>query len=1269
MANNNSQSLVLNKRKKTKRIFAIITGVVLAALGATGIGLSSYYVSQNVIAASDLSEGRSIQLNLELINADREFLQDINKEEKLLKESSDFLVSTLESKSLTNISVTYGFQYQEIEAGSAIELTANNFDLGLGQNLSSIIDSNQNVVDRNALINLIFTNKNKMFFNASGITDSTQITVNNLEANFTEYKLSFNLSVANTPIANERVHFFGFNGYNHLPDFNPTITMIDNSPKVTSRFGLLTASFESSQSSFSLKDIEDEVNELYNDSRVYRSLSVSNRYSLEPIWNQYVGITASTGRTNSNLFVDSSTVDSANPDKVPSPYKQDLNYYLINDPDNYVGKIEPYVDKDKNVSTTQVNIESHNTYNSGSFVIDKNEYNKLLESERGEEDSGSSSTTTYATSDDSSGDSDGDTSVTPTEPVPSEQYNTTSTWILWNDKEGFLNYLNQLIIAWYFNLYANIPFNPNGTPSITSSSNSSAGSIVVTKDNWEQQLFNTDTWNYANYINRDVRSTINNYISSLETVEKQFMAYIASENNWLPEPIDEDNLIATLYNFYMESIDNKPENKFDSFISSPSEIAGWGWIESDAEDNVVKQLASDYIVAFIDYRNYESYFVNPNPPDTEDENYKDTDPIHPFYINDFTFASDFYSAELFADLLTNDYYRFPLVTLFDNDKFLEEWRVFVREFQTLGSEFKSRPIRQENQTDEEYNKIITEYNEWLTDYNKECADLANKYLKTSYLFSQQNVTKPKIDDSITGLPPLTMLFIVISAIIFLVGVFVSIRYRIPGFITFMLSSLTFVLSLFIYSNFSFAFSFFSLISAAIGSFISFFTGIFFFNNFKKEIKENSSITGSTIKSIKKYWKTSLDIHIVLVISALAFLFFGQINNINFGAMLIVSTFLSFILSGIIFYCLMLLFVVLFEMNHERLFMTNREYKRLLKLDVNNKQNKFISRLNSWFIGFDYFSKPTSIIIAILMLIGIVGIFIFIFVGPVYSLDFTTSNIIMINNFSNIGLTKNEIINLLGISTINNYVYDDQLIIYASSPLGIESILDRLYAANITTIQRTELVNSVSSSILSSEINIRLVLNTLKCIGIAIGFSSIWVLVSLNIISIVPIFLSQLVTIIVTVGVVGITRMPFDINGIVIFVFVNFISLAVSVASISSVKKSWNRKINIDAINLKSLLNSILKKINKNFIIVNALVLAFAVIGMVLVSPSLIFTFLILIVGSLINMLLLNRVTILTWYYAVLLVNKFTNEINSKEKPLIKPKYDDINEQMIKGLNC
>ncbi len=1253
----------VKKQKKIKKIFGLCLGILLAAGAATGIGLAAYNISNRISLANDFSKGRSIQLNLNLVDANNNYVQNLQLEEEKLKESSSFLVKQLEQKGLTNINTYYGFEYHNVDAPSAsLVLTSSNFNIRNFNNVDSTALPNSD--DTNKIKNIIINNKHWFFFNANNLVDN-DIEINDIIPNNDEKSISFKLTIKNTSIKKQKINIYGFDNFKNLPDFNPIVSVANDKPNVVIRLGVLTASFENSNSSFGLTNTNDDENQLLDYSKILNGLTKSNRYALEPIKNDYstnIHYTIpKTNRTASNLFV----LSNSN----PVPYFDDISYFLINNPENYTS-IKPYKDKNNIESKTLVDIKTKDkVYNSGAFVEDKNNYNTLLAAENQDStarfDLKNEDQSNIIPLDDDNDDNN-DNNEQPAIPKPSESYQTTATWVLWNDKEGLTNYLNRLIISWYFNMYANIQFDQNGQPNIDKRSLLDDGSNI------NQVLFNTSEWDYANYINPDVRNNINSYISSLSDIEKQFIAFMAySSPNWMPETINSGDIIPLMYEFYNASNATKPTT------GSNSQLNGWAWIESNASTNVVQSLLGAHLVSFIDYRNYNNYFQNPNPLDTSAEGYKETDPIDKFYVNSFTISNNSLNATDFVDFLKNDKYAFPLVYILDNDDFLSRWKTFIQESLAKNVEFNQNYPKISDTNDQgqplykNEQELQQAQDKWLKDFNNECKTLAYSFLKPSLLFNEQNFTKPKINNSFTGLPPLTILFIIVSILVFLIGIFISIRYRIPGLIAFLLSALTFVLSILMYSLFNFTFSFFSFISSLIGLFISFLTPFFIFSNFKKEINEDSSITGALIKSIKKYWKMTLDMHVVLLLGSLAFLFFGQINNINFGAMLIISVFLSFILSGVIFYLLLLLFLVVFEMHHERFYLTSREYKKLLKFNsINQKpQNKFFKFFDQAFLSINYFQKYNYIIIGILSLIGITGVVLLFVLGPISSVDFSSSNVYIINNFDSLNLSQKEIMNILGISSTIDYVFDNQYVIYSNNVLDANQVFDKIISTNLSDTLKNNLINNISSSILSSEINFRLVLNTLKCFGIAIGFISVWCLVSLNIVSIIPIAFSQFLSTLIILGFVGITRMPFDINSIVVFMFLFLIIVALSVSTVSCLKQSWNRKIEIDKANLKLLFINIMKKINKNYCYIWLMILVFAIFAMIFASTSLIFVFLAMVLSSIILLLLGNRIYVISWYFANLIYNKFTKELIVKEKPIKKFSYDSVNEQTIIGLNC
>lgn len=1025
----------------------------------------------------------------------------------------------------------------------------------------------------------------------------------------------------------------------------------------------LYATFENSQTAFNLKDIKDEVNDMFNDKNVFNTLTKSISYKLEVVKPSYTSQTypivnpnpqtiknpEKTGRVqNSSILI--------NEQNEPS----DIKFFSSYDTNWLVdGKISPFVDKNGKESLVEVafklKVDANNGYNyfdSWSFGEQKKQYQEILRKE--DTESGSSS-------DDSSSDQNS------SPPKESQKYQTTHTWILWKDKQGLIDYLNSLIGIWYFNLYAN-KVNP----------------IDWGKEKNEilTELFPTgDDPKYVrgNATYNPKRKQINTIIDNLSSDEKQFIAWAVETTkrgddtmSWTPPLINENDLIPVLYNFYnSEKWSPSWKNLSDLPNDNPEGVSqsvkdGWWFLESNS--TAMNGFLSNYLIGTIDYRNFNKYFEDPNEPKKPTD--EDENPIpDPYKVRSFIIESESgYNAVEYADVLNNKSYKFPIVNN-STKQFVDNWSKFKQEYDELSNEWENvDPNLKPNQYNYSFinqEKILaTKQKISLEEYNKKKELFANKNLNSNILFLNQFISPPLIQKSITTLNPLDVLLIIISAIVFMVGIFISIRYRIPGFLAFLMSGLVFILSSVLYNTFGFVYSFYSLLALAIGTFLSFITPFFIFRNTKKELSEGSTLLGALLKSIRKYWKLSLDTHVMSLLASLAFLFFGTINNINFGAMLVISVFLSFILSGVIFYILILFYVYIINFETNKWFLSSKTYLRYRSNDLlKTKQVLFLNKLN-------FFSKPSYFIFLVLFMIAIAGVILLGIKGPFFSLEFSNSNLLIINNFDIFGLTQDQIIKTLGINVINGEVYDNQLVLYTLNTLDFNSVLQSLI--NIPGLKNQDILsNNLLITELTYESSLRAVINALQCLGIAIGLCTIWSCLSLNIVSIFPLLLSQSLTIFTLVGLFGIIALPIDLNIIPIISFIFIINTAFNTSVLSAIKTSWNRSILIQKNDLKILINNIVSKINMNYNYIIFLIIIFAIFAIVLSSFSLLFSLLALVLGMIWTFFFNNRIVIVLWYYFLLLKDKFTNELLKSKRASANSKkdYDSVNEQKIIGINC
>lgn len=1000
-------------------------------------------------------------------------------------------------------------------------------------------------------------------------------------------------------------------GYSHAKNEATNVFANNQEP-----IAVLYANFENSATAFNLYNVNESVNEFYNQKQVYDNLDNQWAYEIELVKPTYNSKTypiethPNTYRTNnSGIFSDGKGYSGS-----------DLSYYDI-----YLLKneeVNPFYDNDGNevdgaVSYTLKDDLTFKYFNSYQFGEQYKEFKELEKNETSSDDS------TIATE--------------------TQKYQTEYTWFLWKDKQGAIDYLNSLIGLWYFNLYANI-VNQNACSS-------------TDKDTILSNLFPTgsDPAYIHNAVDKDTRNKINVIINSLSDIERSFIGFLVYEYganpsvpslDWHLDLITEDNLIPVIYNFFNNEIFS-PTTVIDDTVSndntdgvSQSVLDGWSFLEST--NTALASFLGDYYVGTIDYRNFNNYFLNPNPPEATEE---DSDPIpEPFNVNQFKIITDFSSISAALTYLNDENYKFPIINN-NLDSFVLNFPEIANEYKILNDKFKPQNGNNDKQ------EIIT---------------FANKFFVGQALFSQQFFVPPNIAQSyINNYNPLDIMLVILGAIIFLVGIFVSIRYRIPGLFAFIISGLVFVLSIILYNVFGYLYSFYSLLAAAIGTFLSFFVPSFLFRNIEKEVSEGSTLSAAILKSTKKYWKMSLDTHIMAILTSLSFLFFGLSGNKNFGAMLIISVFLSFILSGIIYFILLLFYVYVVQFDFNDWFISNRYYQRLQGFGkTDNKKIWMINRLS-------YFNKWNYSALIILILIGLVGVIFVTTHGPIFSIDFSASNILVINNFDQLGISQEDVVKALNINTIESHLYDNQLVIYTLNNLEINQVVEKL-----STIVSSELSNKVYDNTLvttlTSDYAIKIVKNTLICFSIAIGFCAIWSVLSLNIISVIPLALTQVLTTMILVGFVSLIAIPIDLNVIPAFSLIFIVSTCFSTSLISSVKSSWNRKMQISIVDLKALLNSIIGKININYLIVNGAIICFGIFGMAFTSSSLISAFGIILIGcGLILFFVNNSICVVLWFLFVLLRNLFDKELIKTKSTMPKHvhDYDDVNEQKIMGLNC
>jgi len=1023
---------------------------------------------------------------------------------------------------------------------------------------------------------------------------------------------------------------------NHLKELGLTNIDVSSGTAIKNdlEVGVVNLTFENSESSLSLDDIKEEVNDLYNNFQIKNNIIESNNFTLELVKDHYSGVPALTGRQNDSqntLLVDKD-----------NQVILDSNYYDVNAPINMEEKASLYTDKKGNQNDQQLQVVGKNKYNSGIFVEDQNEFEQIV-----------TPTPTAFREEPPIETPPGETPPEDTPVNPEEtKYQTAHTWIMWNGKVNLVNHMNDMILAAKYNQYTNNLYNYADINTFATFDDIPVGQdINATSDNEVNTYYINTTVEGSGQLLKD---QINNYLFKLTSTDIKFIRYATTSRQPL---VTEENLLTTLYDYFNYVyrgvyIFPDSEQSINDINGSNSVRNGWGFLESD-NFKYSDEIWADYMYTRIDRRNYTSYFLNEEEKDkNSQEPPSDETPV--FYTNKI----------LVPDAKEKDVPK--LVRRFNDGRLA----LPIGNFDLLSS---LENIKISENTITSNNPKFPSFSNDNATWILKTKEIQDVFANTDSLLNLQNNSRPKFVRNYINLSPVIVLIIALAVTIFIIGIFISIRYRLAGFLGLIGSFLTLAISLLLFSVFGFQFSFFSYIAITFVCFLSFLTPFFFYKNVRKEISDGSNVKGSVIKTCRKYWKLTLDVYIAMFLISASFLFFGKLQNVDFGAMLMIGTFLSALFSGILFYLFVLFVTIVLGNDENFFFISNHKYVRLVSIYNFSLKNIEVEKRKLWYKNIsskNIFSKASLISFAGFAIILIISIAVFCTSGT-NGLFNSGNQEIIINNFDQVTqLSAKAFVNQLHINNFSYYLYDNQLIINSISGYNIQNIVDLINTNFSSSNQIGSIINNTSVNNVATFISNELVINTLSCIGIGIGFLALWCIVSLNVVSVLPIAIIQTLAILISLIVISITRIVFDIDSVAILNIVYITTAVYATSIISCLKRSWNRGLKTTKTELKNIINSIINKISINFTKLTSVLIVFALISIFIDPNVLLWSFLLLIMDMIIINLFLTRMLIILFYGCILIRNNYLKEFTKsiQAKNIDNFNYDLVDEQNVNGIN-
>ncbi len=678
-----------------------------------------------------------------------------------------------------------------------------------------------------------------------------------------------------------------------------------------------------------------------------------------------------------------------------------------------------------------------------------------------------------------------------------------------------------------------------------------------------------------------------------------------------------DTNILDLYNHVITDITAGVLGNYD-VTTSQSE----GYF-STSIDNII----SPYVIAEITYDNYTEFFPQAKILNDKNPN-SNQDASIDINANKLRFS---YSSSLFSSIT-------ELNETAKNNLCVD----YIKENISIAPMYISRKY-----TSSDSNYSIINVNKSESIHQLTNLSVANDIWKdlTSDLQSYSYPGGKVLENSITGMSAYNSLFLASGIILFMIAIFISVFYRVPGVFgsiaiitsTVLATSLNFIIGL--------TFSFATTLAIFIGILLGLSSVVILMERIRKNMKEGMSVFDSSDNSIKKSFMQVVDTHVVSIIIGLSLSFLGKGETLDFGFQLILSAGISLLSMFLFFYLYILQFTKEPISWKENLFY----HKLAISKNYDNKFIRFTSN----------FSWKNSLIISSIFL----GIFIIV-IASVFTLG--VQNSITYNEGTSLyiyeSLTSsqvNQINNGLGfgwtvISSNSSFTLIQSTIIVDNSKienvLSQNSISNFIIARSATTIPLFEAKSNMLAVLASS------------------GFVAIYVLIRHGIFAIIPIFVSTIFGLLLGMSFEYIFFLPTNSFYTYISIFI-FVLLNIIIISMLNVLRSrFNKKTIFNIEDIKEFFSRNLKNMKNYFIIIMSVLLISSCILMLFSSMSLLFTYLSMLIDGLFAIIVAIVTFNLTYYGFVALrqkylVNIFHNAIENRSS-----KYDYIDEELVKGIN-
>lgn len=624
---------------------------------------------------------------------------------------------------------------------------------------------------------------------------------------------------------------------------------------------------------------------------------------------------------------------------------------------------------------------------------------------------------------------------------------------------------------------------------------------------------------------------------------------------------------------------------------------------------------NQYIIGAITVENYTSYFPDKNPQKTT----SDSDGTWLSLVN---LDTNYFNAEEIYKLLTSNRISMPLMDIL-------------------------YPTNGENLNNDDFietNGLVT---------NSSNVILLKSDLNNSALGIKSNI-----------------LTIVIAFIILLliVGIVVSVLYRIPGVIAWVMLIVPLPLTLLFIMLSGFSLNFAVVIGLLITLLASTVTILNFLNKLKKQYLSHKTLDLCLDGTFKRSWLMGLDIHIVGIILGVTMLFFPIGDIISLGLTLILGSILSLTFTvGINYLINKCIFSNSYGMyknewfSHIRLNtnteeidpkFTNKCYqtnKELMGRGFDN--NGYVSRIK-FFNPLSFNFKSTLIWLISFILIAIAGLIMAFTIGSHNSFALYGGTRLMIDT-NNGAITLDQIL-----KTLSQYSWHSINVTEHWIYLETSSILNYgVWTLSTCYVQNIDPTNSLN-----------FIKNVIYILIVFVGLMSIWALIRYNWFALVPSLIIGAIVPIMVAGIGIIVQMPLDIYSSYGVIIVSSIMYMMLFSIFSAFYERWNRKNKFIRSSLKNIFIQSFTNYNDNQVYLFSFFGIMCLVNMLLMPKELVTMNILILFGLIITLFAINCIVPWTLLALTHLGNKYSIRIHMIQAGIEKRNFDKIDEQLIDGIN-